>query len=67
MEIPLIYCETRNIKMAKSQKIGNVFHPHKSFPGRPLNAAPLKGLKILESFFAKRNKENSFFLKICIN
>ena len=58
IEVPLIYCETRNIKMAKSQKFGNDFHPHKSFPGRPLNAALRKGLKILESFKEKRNKEN---------
>ena len=47
--------------MAKSQKIGKVFHPHKSFPGRPLNAASLKDLKILESFFATKKQRELFF------
>ena len=32
-----IYSETRNVQIAKSQKIGNVvINPHKSFPGRQI-------------------------------
>ena len=44
-----IYSETRNVLIAKSSKIGNVFNPHKSFPGRQLNAASRKSLEIQAS------------------
>ena len=49
-----IYSETRNVKIAKSPKIRNVFNPHKSFPGRQLNAASRKSLEIQASSLAKR-------------
>ena len=44
--------KTRNVEIAKSPKIGNVFNPHKSFPGRQLNAA--LRLEIQASSVAKR-------------
>ena len=39
--------------LAKSPKIGNVFNPHKSLPGRKLNAASPKSLGIQTSSIAK--------------
>ena len=45
--------------MAKSPKIGNVFNPHKSFPGRQLNAASRKSLEIQASSLAKRRTLSS--------
>ena len=40
--------------MANSQKISNVFNPHKSFPGRQLNVASRKSLEIQASSMAKQ-------------
>ena len=66
------YSETRNVS-TKFQKIGNVrlwapgnvFKPHKSFPGRLLNAASPKSLKIQPSFMAKRRTlSNRKFIQI---
>ena len=37
-----IHSETRNVQIAKSQKIGNVFSTHKSFLGRQLNSVSRK-------------------------
>ena len=66
------YSETRNVS-TKFQKIsnvrlwasGNVFKPHKGFPGRLLNAASPKSLKIQPSFMAKRRTlSNRKFIQI---
>ena len=54
-----IYSETRNVEIAKSPKIGNVFKPHKSFPGRQLNAVSRKNLEIQASSLAKRRTLSS--------
>ena len=42
------------VKIVKSPKIGNVFNPHKCFPGRRLNDASRKSLEIQASSVAKR-------------
>ena len=39
---------------SKISQIGNVFNPHKSLPGRQLNAASRKSIEIQTSSIAKR-------------
>ena len=41
-------------KIAKSQKIGNVFNPHKSFLSCQLNATSYKSLEIQASSITKQ-------------
>ena len=48
-----IYSETRNVHIAKSPKIGNIFNPHKSLPG----------LEIQTSSIVK----NPFEPQLCLN
>ena len=55
MKIKAIFnSKTRNVWIAKSPKIRNVFNPHKSFPGGQLNAASRKSLEIQASCIAKQ-------------
>ena len=51
--------------MAKSLKIGNVFIPQKSRPGRQLNAASRKSLEIQNVLY--RKTKNPFQPSLCLN
>ena len=51
--IALVFSVFKNKNANQSQKISNVFSPHKSFPGRQLNAASCKSLEIQASSIAK--------------
>ena len=49
-----MYSKPRNVSIAKSLKLRNVFNPHKSFPGRQPNALLRKSLEIEASCIAKQ-------------
>ena len=50
----LNYSKTRNVQIAKSPIIRNVFNPHNSFPGHQPNAASRKSLEIHASCITKQ-------------
>ena len=53
------------IRAAKSPQIGDVFNPHKSFPGRQPKAASRKCVEIQASSISRKTK-NHFEPKICL-
>jgi len=58
-----IYSETRNVEIAKSPKIGNVFNPHKSHPSRKCRVTQ----KPRNSSVLDRKTKNPFEPKLCLN
>ena len=54
IKVILILLWNKECLDSKISKIGNVFNPHKSFPGRQLNAASRKSLEIQASCIAKQ-------------
>ena len=55
-----IYFETRNVYIAKSEKNGNVFKPHKSAPGHELNAMSCRSLEVQASSIAKQRTPSNW-------